>query len=587
MDCQLSTGFISPFQVFVIAGSGTGKNSENWENEILDFNYEYTTSSKPGMDSGFKTEKQGLHAIAAMGNYRKSPNPEPGNEIEMENVIPVFPRPTIEDYHAKKNRISNQVSIDGQVQMGDRNSLPELHLDSAHWGPMDMESSDRSNLIQNVMLDKLEPQNFRHKIGKVNKSIENGIILQRNNVAIPNESGNNLQRKAKRVLVPEVKTLTQGRTLIRHFHSPHFGMIDHGHIPRHSPVKPLHSLEGTFLWAVGLFGTVENGAIVLTAIFSRRFKRPLHLLVATLASTDLFISVIYIPSYTYFLLEGGTTFVDANSKELNVKPEDSINSKYSFCNVARIIFVQIASVTLTIKALIALYLYVLTKSKELAQKLFTTRSTLFFIIIAWGINFLMLFLPGLLGDGKVEFYPSALACISAKVVLQEGNQTEKQLAFIYPFTALAVHFMELLLICVCFMKIHDAIRKAKYISMLHNHGDKISSSTYSQAKKITTLVFGSFLFCWLPIYVINIIDPEQKRIPDDIHHIVMDLLLLKSAINPTIYIYGMRSVRYEMRLLCMCRCRDNGKSGLKNKQIKSSDYLEEIESDSTHRTVDV
>ena len=74
--------------------------------------------------------------------------------------------------------------------------------------------------------------------------------------------------------------------------------------------------------------------------------------------------------------------------------------------------------------------------------------------------------------------------------------------------------------------------------------------------RTTVLLFLTFGVCWVPIYVANIIDPLHVRFPSYIHHIVMDLLLLKSAINPAIYIYGIRSLRRELKLMCLCRCRD-------------------------------
>ena len=373
--------------------------------------------------------------------------------------------------------------------------------------------------------------------------------------------------------------------LLGHFHGPHLGMIDHATLPKRPPVKGSHSVEGTFLWAVGLFGSVENGAVVLTAIFSRKFKKPLHILVGTLATTDLFISLIYIPSYTYFLLEGDTNFVNEKpTKKGEIAKDqqepDVINSHFSFCNISRSIFVEIASVTLTIKALIALYLYILTRSREFAKQLFSPRNTVLFIAIAWCINFVMLFLPSFLGHGKVDFYPNEFVCLSRGVVPLEINKRDETLTFVYSFTALAVHVIELTIICACFIKVHNAILRGKLYSETHREGDKTAKINYTRASKITILVFTSFVVCWLPIYIINMVDPEHQKLPDDVHHLVMDLLLLKSAINPTIYIYGIRSLRHEMRLVCMCKCRLDEKTAKEEmeKALQSSSYFDESKS---------
>ena len=42
-------------------------------------------------------------------------------------------------------------------------------------------------------------------------------------------------------------------------------------IPHLRPVTGSNGVEGTFLWAVGLFGTVQNGATTITVMSSRRY----------------------------------------------------------------------------------------------------------------------------------------------------------------------------------------------------------------------------------------------------------------------------------------------------------------------------
>ena len=135
-------------------------------------------------------------------------------------------------------------------------------------------------------------------------------------------------------------------------------ILDNADIPHLRPITGSNSVEGTFLWAVGLFGTVINGATVITVISSRRCRRPLHILVGTLGFTDLFISMVYIPSYTYFLLEG---VPDTGNKSTEISSkEETKEIQWNFCLVSRSILIEIASVSLSIKALISLYLYIYT-----------------------------------------------------------------------------------------------------------------------------------------------------------------------------------------------------------------------------------
>ena len=329
-----------------------------------------------------------------------------------------------------------------------------------------------------------------------------------------------------------------------HFHIPHFGIMEPGGYPRRSPVRSEHSVEGTFLWAVGLFGTVENGAILLTAIFSRKFKRPLHMLVGSLAATDLFISLIYIPSYTYFLLGGDRDFT----------VEDSQTISYTYCTISRGIFVEVASVTVTIKAMIALYLYIFTISKESAKRIFTTKSTLCYIFLAYLINFAVLFIPLFIGYSMVDLYPNALVCSVGPDAQYSMWENEKAIA-LYSLAALALHVAELTVICVCFVYLHRAIAQGSAYSDKHRENDKEARMNYRRASKLTLVVFISFCVCWLPIYLVSILDPDRSLLPNQLHRFAMDLLLLKSSVNPTIYICAMRSLRHELRLMCICKCR--------------------------------
>ena len=341
-------------------------------------------------------------------------------------------------------------------------------------------------------------------------------------------------------------------------HFPIYHDIRINSVGNNKPAPSLQdSIEGTFLWAVGVFGTVGNGAIVLTALCSRRMRSALHILIGTLAITDLFVSLVYIPSYTYFILQSQSEDI------LNKIQKAERDAGYTFCSISRNVFIEMASVTLTIKALIALNLYALTCSRDRASQIFSVRRTILYIILGWVINFAVLFMPDILGYAAVDFYPDHLICGSdgsvwkaingkdSKLPVQSGKTTQ-----IYSLIALAIHCIELGVILVCFLKVHRAISRGKSVYW-QNQSDNAKQAKlhYSNATATTCLVFTTFCLCWLPIYIVNIVDPTRQFIPRSIHHLSMDLLLLKSAINPAIYIHGFRTVRHEMKLLCMCKCK--------------------------------
>ena len=71
------------------------------------------------------------------------------------------------------------------------------------------------------------------------------------------------------------------------------------------------------------------------------------------------------------------------------------------------------------------------------------------------------------------------------------------------------------------------------------------------------LNFSVSPFSQIPNYLLSLLDPWYQVLPHDVHRATFDLLLTKSAVNPLIYIYGLRSLRHEVKLFCMCRCRSD------------------------------
>ena len=325
------------------------------------------------------------------------------------------------------------------------------------------------------------------------------------------------------------------------FHDLHFHM-NHRPISMKSPntASLYASIQGTTLWAIGIFGTVANGAVFFTVILSKRLKKPLHMLIGTLAATDLFISMVYIPIYTYYMLQA-----------------DDVAS--TFCTVSRIMFLEIASVTLTIKTLIALYFYVLARFRERAKEIFSIRNTTFFIITAWFANCCVLFAPEIIGLEIVDFFPNDYLCptYNAPERLPTSIFTREVIHWICPLVTLFIYVVQLLVIMLCFANVHSAIHRAKDYWMKENADDTSTRVHYSKAEKTMWIIFITFCVCWLPMNVVNIIDISHTILPKWVYNLTMSLLLMKSAINPCIYIYGVRAIRFELKVVCICKCRSN------------------------------
>lgn len=72
---------------------------------------------------------------------------------------------------------------------------------------------------------------------------------------------------------------------------------------------------------------------------------------------------------------------------------------------------------------------------------------------------------------------------------------------------------------------------------------------YSKASVIATLILINFVVCWIPFFLIDLTDGNIFQ------RVTMDLFLLKSAVNPFLYIYAVRSIRHNLKIFLMCQCR--------------------------------
>ena len=329
----------------------------------------------------------------------------------------------------------------------------------------------------------------------------------------------------------------------------------HKSIQRGSQPNSLDSVEGTFLYTVSLFGTIANATIALTVIFSRRMHQALYVLIGTLAFTDLLISMIYIPSYTYFLIQ--------NQADMALQKENGSNGTgFNFCLVSRDLFQQMTSVTLSIKALIAIKLYAVTFLAKKHGSVFTRSRTFLYILLVWILNFAILFLPGILEFSTFDFHLEEDICHKSKILdIPYNDEIIAKYSKIFYLFVLSVHSAQVSIILFCFVKIHSAITRGKSVYW-QNHSKNATQAKlhYSNASSTTCLIFTSFCLCWVPIYIVNIVDPTHQHVPRSIHHLFMDLLLLKSAINPVIYFHGFRQLRYEVKVFCLCRRREKKKS---------------------------
>lgn len=293
------------------------------------------------------------------------------------------------------------------------------------------------------------------------------------------------------------------------------------------------SVETTFLWTVALFGTAENVLLVLSTICLFRSRRVINALACVMAVADLYTSAIYIPYYTYILSES------TNGQVNN-------GTTITTCSTLRGIFLETTNLSVTLKLAVVLHLVATTVSKHLAQDWFSLPKIAAMVTTMCVLKFCATSLPGLLDNrSNLNIFKDVCA-----VEDRQSHSGESSSPLEYSLVALALNWMEFVVMGIALVRIHFSLRKCRRFI---GKNDLIVRS-YRRATIIMRLTSATICICWLPIYVIGAVDPSHQTAPDALHKIALDLLFLRVAIDPVISIYGFRSIRVGIDRVCMGKC---------------------------------
>ena len=105
------------------------------------------------------------------------------------------------------------------------------------------------------------------------------------------------------------------------------------------------------------------------------------------------------------------------------------------------------------------------------------------------------------------------------------------------------------------MIVHCAILKSKSISNRDKLAVQDAQLCYTRALRTTSLFFITMMILCCPFYIVNAVDPDHTMLLPKRHLVTLDLFITKSAVNPILYLYGVRALRLSVKLMCFCRCR--------------------------------
>ncbi|XP_043076483.1 trace amine-associated receptor 4-like [Puntigrus tetrazona] len=258
-----------------------------------------------------------------------------------------------------------------------------------------------------------------------------------------------------------------------------------------------------------------NLLIIISISHFKQLQSPTHLIVRSLAASDCLLGSLVMPYSMVRSVEGCWYLGD-----VVCKVHSSLDM--SFC-ISSLLHLSLISVDR--------YMAI---CDPLRYRMRVTNNTVtVFITLIWMFSFLYSFYVVFSGINTVglEAFIMQVYCVGSCVLF-----FNKQWGLICP---IVTFFLPGTIMSALYIKIFHVARKhAKIMSERMTGGMKSQSSAHRERKAAKTLaiVMGVFLFCWLPFFTVNALDPFFSFFtPAVVFDAVIWFAYLNSACNPLIY----------------------------------------------------
>lgn len=302
---------------------------------------------------------------------------------------------------------------------------------------------------------------------------------------------------------------------------------------------------GTFLCLI-IFLSLAGNILVCIAVFTdRRLKRLNNMFIVSLAVADLWVSLMVM------------TFAVAND----------ITGKWMFgpiyCNVWISSDIMGSTASILNLCVISLDRYIHIRDPLKYTRWMTWKKVVIAITFVWTISIILSFIPINVGwHNSPADYDNVLP---PELCFLEISGTyavvSSSISFYLPCIVM------LALYCKLYMYAREQVRCINS-TLVHNHvGEARGSgqaSRLSDHKAAVTLgvIMGVFLICWLPFFILNLVEAYCKCAPIVLFQILTWLGYFNSCLNPIIYsIFNTEFRNAFKRILfprsCQCVNRDN------------------------------
>ncbi|XP_019644432.1 PREDICTED: beta-2 adrenergic receptor-like isoform X1 [Branchiostoma belcheri] len=290
-----------------------------------------------------------------------------------------------------------------------------------------------------------------------------------------------------------------------------------------------------------LLTVIGNVLVILAVTCHRKLRTVTNFLIVSLACADLSVGITVLPFAATNDILGYWPFGGYCDVWVSF---DVLNSTASILNLVVIAFDRFLAIT-------APFTY---------HTRMTERTAGILIATVWGISLVMSFLPIQAGWYRDNDSEEALAIYADPCLCIFTASTAYTIV-----SSLISFYIPLLIMLVFYGNIFKAARdQARKIDALegrieqenNRRGKKISLAKEKKAAKTLGIIMGVFILCWLPFFVVNIVNPFCDRCVQPAVFIALTWLgWINSCFNPIIYAFNKEFRKVFVKMICCYTCR--------------------------------
>ncbi|XP_041476887.1 D(1) dopamine receptor-like [Lytechinus variegatus] len=314
---------------------------------------------------------------------------------------------------------------------------------------------------------------------------------------------------------------------------------------------------GIVLYFIVVLAIAGNALVIASVLVFRKLRTVTNYFIVSLAISDLLLAMFVMDFNACFIVLG------------DYWPFGKV-----FCRFYISMDIMLCTASILNLCLISLDRYwAITSPFSYYQRVNATNAIIL-IVLVWVVSFIISVLPVMLGlhvDYTLDdelfqlFYEEPTFCV---LILSEWYAFGSSvISFFIPIFIMGYTYARIFIV---------ARRQARQIAAYNNTGQRIQGTDKKvqgsmrrerKATKTLAIIVGVFIGCWLPFFIVNVVDPFCKRcVPPEFISFTVWLGYVNSALNPIIYAQN-KSFRNAFKTILFCyKCR-----GLSMRQADSSD----------------